>query len=89
MKYRPIGEQVLVKPDETGNETAGGIFLPDDAKKRPETGRVVAVGGKAVSAPTLEPGQRILFDINAGVDVEHEGATHTLMPVKEVYAILD
>ena len=82
----PANDFVLVRPDETSNETEGGIFLPDAAKKRPETGRVVAIGPKVKES--ISVGDRIVYDLYAGVDVESDGVAFLLMPIKEVYAVL-
>ena len=83
---KPVGEMVLVMPDETRDVTAGGILLPDAAKKVPETGVVLGVGDK-VELP-IAAGDRVLYDIYAGVDVESDGAKCLIMPVKEVYAVI-
>ena len=43
-KIQPLGQRVLVKRIESEEMTAGGIFLPDTAKEKPQKGTVVAVG---------------------------------------------
>ena len=40
----PIGDKVVVQATEATETTAGGIVLPDSAKKKPQEGKVVAVG---------------------------------------------
>ena len=47
MALRPIRDKVVVKPSAEEEKSAGGIFLPDTAKKKPQEGRVVAVGTRA------------------------------------------
>ncbi len=41
---RPLGDRVLVLPDEASNRTPGGIHLPVSAEEVPHTGLVVRVG---------------------------------------------
>ena len=43
---QPIGDRILVKPEDAGDEKSpSGIIIPDSAKKeKPEQGKVVAVG---------------------------------------------
>ena len=44
MKFRPLHDRVVIRPVEQGAKTAGGIFIPDTAKEKPQEGEVVAVG---------------------------------------------
>ena len=39
MALRPLRDKVVVKPSEGEDKTAGGIFLPDSAKKKPQEGK--------------------------------------------------
>jgi len=41
---KPLGDRVFVKVSPSEEKTAGGIFLPDAAKEKPQIGEVVAVG---------------------------------------------
>ncbi len=59
---RPIGDRVLVLPDESPNSTPGGIILPDAAKEKPARGKVVAVGNGS-------PSKVLMFNYPSG-DVE-------------------
>ena len=43
MRLRPIGKRALVKPVEQEEKTASGIVLPQTAKEKPQTARVVAI----------------------------------------------
>jgi len=44
MKLRPLDDRVVIKPLEAQDKTAGGIFLPDTAKEKPQIGKVVWTG---------------------------------------------
>jgi len=46
VKIRPLGDRVIVEPNEEDDMTfAGGqLVLPDTAKEKPQQGTVVAVG---------------------------------------------
>ena len=52
MKFKPLGERVLIKMVEREEHEAGGIVLPDTAKKKPQTAEVIEVG-------TFEEGYRL------------------------------
>lgn len=48
-QMRPLGDRVLIKVQETSDETVGGVILTEASKERPLIGTIVRVGpGKAV-----------------------------------------
>ena len=68
---RPIGDQVLVRPDKPAEMSCGGIFIPQSAQKHTEflrTGTVVAVGsgdmlpGGARGPMVSKVGDRVVYD---------------------------
>ena len=45
VKMKPLGDRVVIEPSEDDAEkSAGGIYIPDTAKEKPQKGKVVAVG---------------------------------------------
>lgn len=68
ISYKPIGDRVLVKPDEKGGEKklASGIIVPESADKdKLMTGTVIAVGpGKHA-----DDGKRIPMEVKVGDDI--------------------
>ena len=44
MKLKPLGDRVIVQATEEEETTASGIVLPDTAKEKPQTGKIVAAG---------------------------------------------
>ena len=44
---KPLGDRILVQVDEEKEQTVGGIVLANNAKEKPQTGEVVAVGDGA------------------------------------------
>ena len=61
-KVNPLGDRVLVEPQEKEETTASGLVLPDTAKERPQEGKVIAVGPGRLN----DDGKRIAMDIKAG-----------------------
>jgi chaperonin GroES len=59
---KPLGDRVLVRPGEEEERSAGGIVLPDTARKRPQEGEVLAVG----SGKLLDNGKRVPVSVKAG-----------------------
>ncbi len=90
---RPIGDKVVVEVFEEEEKTAGGIFLPDTAKKKPQEGRVVAVGpGRVLQDGSRAPmsvkvGDRVIFSKYGGNEVEVDGKEYTILDEDQIYAI--
>lgn len=62
---RPIGERVVIRPEQKEATTVSGIVLPDSAQEKPIQGEVVAVGPGRVN----DKGERIPLDVKVGDSV--------------------
>jgi len=51
-------EYVVVEQEKSSAKTASGLYLPDSAKEKPKTAKVVAVGSGVAE---VKPGDRILY----------------------------
>ena len=52
----PLGDKIVILPQEEGEQTYGNIVVPDMGKERPEMGTVLAVGpGRISTDGTLIP----------------------------------
>jgi len=61
MKVKPLADRVIIQPLEAEEKTSGGIIIPDNAKEKPQEGKIVAVGpGK------LEEGKKVALDVKVG-----------------------
>ncbi len=96
MKIRPLYDRIVVKriTDEV-EKTAGGLFIPDSAKEKPQEGEVIAVGqGKRAEDGKLIPldvkaGDRILFGKYSGSDIKMDGEEFMIMREDEVLGVLE
>lgn len=91
---RPLGDKVVVKPLDAEEKTAGGIILPDSAKKKPTEGEVVAVGegrmlenGKR-NALTVKVGDRVIFSKYGGNEVTLGSEEFTILDEDQIYAVV-
>ena len=72
MNLKPLGDRLVVEHVEQAEKSAGGVFLPDTAKEKPQEGRVLAVGtGRVLDNGNLLPvsvkvGDRILYSKYSG-----------------------
>ena len=96
MNIRPLYDRIVVKRlDNEAEKTAGGLFIPDSAKEKPQEGEVVAVGqGKRGDDGKLMPldvkvGDRILFGKYSGSDIKMDGNEYLIMREDEVLGVIE
>jgi chaperonin GroES len=95
MALRPLRDKVVVKPSDEEEKSAGGIFLPDTAKKKPQEGKIVAVGaGRVLDDGTLKPlsvqiGDTVVYSKYGGTEVTLEGVDYVLLDEDQIYAIVE
>jgi chaperonin GroES len=94
MKFRPLGDRIVLKRVEEESKTKGGIIIPDTAKEKPQEGEVVAVGagardenGKIVPLE-LKAGDRVLFGKWSGTEVKIEGEDLLIMKESDVLGVI-
>jgi chaperonin GroES len=85
---RPLGARVLVRPLEEESRTSSGLFIPDTAKEKPQTGEVVAVGDEE-DVIKVKVGQKVLFPKYTGTDINLDGADHIIMESDDILAVLE
>ena len=52
----PLGDRIVILPQEEGEQQYGSIIVPDMGKEKPEMGKVLAVGpGRISTDGTLIP----------------------------------
>lgn len=61
-RLQPLGERIVVEREQSGDTTAGGIFLPESAKDKPSRGTVIAVGDGRL----LKDGSRAPLQVSKG-----------------------
>ena len=94
MKFRPLGDRVVVRRIESEEKTAGGIIIPDTAKEKPQEGEVVAVGPGARNedgeriAMEVEVGDRVLFGKWSGTEVKIDGKDLLIMKESDIMGVV-
>lgn len=91
----PLHDRVIIKRIEDSTEkTAGGLFIPDSAKEKPQEGEVIAAGaGKYKedgSRQTLDvkTGDRVLFGKYSGSEIKLDGEEYLIMREDEILGII-
>lgn len=95
MKIRPCNDNVLIFRVEEEQKTAGGIIIPDTAKKKSQEGKVIAVGSGKIGADgkriplDVKAGDRVLFSKYAGTEIKIDGVEHVFMKESDILAIFE
>jgi chaperonin GroES len=95
MKVRPLYDRILVKRVEEETKTAGGLFIPDTAKEKPQQGVIVAVGqGKLQDDGSLrklevKAGDKILFAKYSGSDIKMDGVEHLILREDDILGVIE
>ena len=87
INIQPLGTRVLIKPLEQESKTASGLFLPDSAKEKPQTGEVVAIGDD--ESITLKPKDKVLFAKYSGTEFKYDSVDYLLMESTDILARLN
>jgi len=94
MELKPLHDRVVVRALDSETRSPGGIVIPDNAKEKPTTGEVVAVGpgritDDGVTVPvTVTVGDRVLFGQYAGQKIKVNGEEVSILREEDVLAIL-
>lgn len=94
MNVKPLADRVLIKPLEAEQKTAGGLYIPDNAKEKPQKGEVIAVGpGKVADSGEkitmeLKKGDKVLYGKYSGTEVTVDGQELLIMRESDVLAVI-
>jgi len=95
MKLRPLEDRVVITQLEAEEKTAGGIYLPDTAKEKPQMGRVVAVGpGKLLdngkrSEMSVKKNDEVIYAKYIGSEVELDGKKYVILRESDILGIVE
>ena len=87
INIQPLGTRVLIKPLEQESKTSSGLYLPESAKEKPQTGEVIAVGED--ESIVLKPKDKVLFAKYSGTEFKFEGVDYLLLESNDVLARLN
>jgi chaperonin GroES len=95
MKFRPLGDRVVVRRVKEDQKTAGGIIIPDTVAEKPQEGEVISVGpgaldenGKRVN-PEVKAGDFVLFGKWSGTEVKIDGEDLLIMKESDIMGVLE
>jgi chaperonin GroES len=95
MNLRPLQDRIIVKRLEEETMTAGGLYIPDTAKEKPQKGEIVAVGkGKVTEDGKVIPvdvkvGEKVLFGKYAGTEIKIDGVDYLIMREDDILGVIE
>ena len=95
LNIKPLGDRVLVKAvDNSGEQTKGGIIIPDSAKEKPQEAEIVALGtgskdesGKAIPF-NVAVGDTVIVSKYGGTEVKYNDETYSLLREDDILAVI-
>ena len=91
----PLEDKIIVKQAEAQTQTASGLFIPDNAKEKPQQGEVLAVGpGRRNDAGERIPvdvkvGDKVLTSKYSGTEVKVDGEECTIVRQSDILAVVE
>jgi len=92
LNLRPLDDRALVRPLEAEEVTAGGIYLPDAAKEKPQRGKVIAAGpGKLLDSGnrgelSVKVGDEVIYGKYGGSEIEVDGEELKILRENDILA---
>ncbi len=94
---KPLHDKVVIEIDNSAAEqTAGGIYIPDTAREKPQQGIIVAVGPGRFNENTgkreemsVKVGDRVLFQKYGGTDLKMEDKEYKILSERDILGILE
>ena len=94
VNVEPLADRVVVLPLEDEEQMRGGLYIPDTAKEKPQSGEIVAVGPGKLSEegvriePDVKVGQTVLYGKYSGTEVTVESEDYLILRESDILAIL-
>lgn len=82
---KPLGDRVVAVREKTENKTAAGLYLPDNAKEKPVTAVVEAVGPDVKS---VKKGDRIVYKEYSTTELKVNDTEYLIVKEEDVLGTL-
>jgi chaperonin GroES len=95
LKMKPLADRVVILIEDETETTAGGIFIPDTAREKPQRGVVVAVGpGRMLESGkreemSVKSGDRVLFQKYGGTDLKFGDKEYKVLSERDILGIIE
>lgn len=84
-RFTPVDDRVVLLPDQIGEQTQGGVIIPEVAREKPQEALVAAVGPNAQQCRVAD---RVLYGKYSGTEITVDGVDYLIMHDKDVLLVL-
>lgn len=95
VSIKPLEDRIVVQSLEAETQTASGLYIPDNAKEKPQEGAVVAVGpgrvddkGKRIPID-VAVGDVVIYSKYGGTEVKYGGEEYLILSARDILAIVE
>ena len=94
IKFTPLEDKIIVKQAEAQTQTASSLYIPDNAKEKPQQRELLAsVPGRRDDKGERIPmdvkvGDKVLYSKYGGTEVHYEGEDYLIVGARDILAIL-
>ncbi len=92
---KPLSDYVVAQAEEAESKTASGLYLPDNAKEKPKTAKVVAIGPGKIGDDneripmTVKVGDRIIYKSYSTTEVKVDKDEFMLLREEDILATVE
>lgn len=82
---KPLADRVVAVREEAPTKTASGLYLPDNAKEKPVTAKVVAVGP---DTKTVKIDDKILYKEYSTTEIKINDVEYLIVKEEDVLGVV-
>lgn len=82
----PLGQGVLIAPEEAQEKTDSGIFIPENAREKHRRGTAIAVGPEVKEVCV---GDKVMYGKLGGNEMKSKGKAYLLMNEDMIFAVYE
>jgi len=86
LAFKPLKDRVFVSYSAELEKTAGGIYIPEAAKEKPQKGKIEAIGAEVKS---VKAGDQILFDKYSGSKINIDNTEYLILKEEDILGIFE
>ena len=95
MAIQPLGNRIVAERIEQEEQVSSGIIIPDSAKEKGQTAKIIAVGpGSKKDDGTVVPldvkaGDTVMIGKYAGNEINVDGTDYVIMTEDEILGVVE
>jgi len=85
-RLKPIGKRILVKVIDVEEKTAGGLYIPDNAKEKPQ--EAVVIEGFISDDICIDVGDTVIYGKYSGTEVTRNDVKYIILKIEDILAVV-